>query len=689
MAKIPIRDVIKTTETPSGDEYVLIDNGIDMSKATINDAVKPKATEIADQKIADLNLGTASQANVEDFATAEQGGKADSAVQPGDLAPVATSGDYNDLANLPTLGTASTKDIEYFATADRGLPSGGGTGEVLVKNSGSDYDAEWREVASTTAVSYAPQTLTPAEQGQARANIGVGNTFNTVAALLADDTMSYTPGTDLIEVGPGDIIEAQGFRYEVAASDATNAHVETAGGVKLLVVGDTINVEALGWVAEEVDPNYDNGPHVLRLAELINKTPIPDAPLTIDFPPHIYRTSQTLQITRSHVFLRGLTTMDGALNYSPTYASGAQITYTGSDAALVAERADGGFIGIYMENLRFSSAGQSPKPDLVRLIHVNEFWVKDCKFVGGARHGLVIAGGYLGSIIDCAFSVNENHVVFDDTGDSTPFASTSLWFQRLNFWQAGNASVLFRCKFVHHITFSDCWFERALRAVHVASWHSGTTELVQVAFDNCRFVIDASEGYPDNRDGWLLTVVGNQGNTTAPTILRNWRFDGCQIHGASNGAAIVVFKLENTATTTCQELVIDNCEFTGAGNYNILSANADLNCSFTAEGSFVAAGKNWGGGGWRHALLNRENGQFRMVGRPLSLPRGNFTDLTDEGQIRYDPDVKFLRFTDGQGPTVIPKQGGVVPDSTATSVTELRDDFNNLLAKLRSSRAIE
>lgn len=83
-------------------------------------------------------------------------------------------------------------------------------------------------------VSYAPQTLTPAEQGQARANIGVGHTFKTVAALLADETMSYTSGAGLIEVGSGDIIEAQGFRYEVADAGASDSWlVETAGGVKL------------------------------------------------------------------------------------------------------------------------------------------------------------------------------------------------------------------------------------------------------------------------------------------------------------------------------------------------------------------------------------------------------------------------------------------------------------------------
>lgn len=48
-------------------------------------------------------LGTAAAANTGDFATAIQGGKADTAVQPGDLGDVATSNDYDDLDNKPTI----------------------------------------------------------------------------------------------------------------------------------------------------------------------------------------------------------------------------------------------------------------------------------------------------------------------------------------------------------------------------------------------------------------------------------------------------------------------------------------------------------------------------------------------------------------------------------------------------------
>ncbi|WP_166015781.1 MULTISPECIES: right-handed parallel beta-helix repeat-containing protein [Chelativorans] len=143
MAIIPIRDVPGSPVQPSGSELILIDNGIAMQKATINDAVTPKATEIADAKIAALNLGTAAQADTSDFATAAQGALADTAVQLGDLAAVATSGNYNDLSNLPTLGTAAAEDVSAFAPATKGIPDGGATGQVLAKASNANNDVNW------------------------------------------------------------------------------------------------------------------------------------------------------------------------------------------------------------------------------------------------------------------------------------------------------------------------------------------------------------------------------------------------------------------------------------------------------------------------------------------------------------------------------------------------------------------
>lgn len=56
-------------------------------------------------------LGTAASANTTDFATAAQGALAATAVQPGDLATVATTGNYSDLSGTPTIPTVGDGTI--------------------------------------------------------------------------------------------------------------------------------------------------------------------------------------------------------------------------------------------------------------------------------------------------------------------------------------------------------------------------------------------------------------------------------------------------------------------------------------------------------------------------------------------------------------------------------------------------
>lgn len=81
------------------------------------------------------------------------------------------------------------------------------------------------------------QTLLAAQRLQAQANIGPVK-FDTVAGLLADTILDYSAASGRVAVATGKIVEAQGYRYEVAASGASDHHVETAGGVKLYVLPD-------------------------------------------------------------------------------------------------------------------------------------------------------------------------------------------------------------------------------------------------------------------------------------------------------------------------------------------------------------------------------------------------------------------------------------------------------------------
>lgn len=86
-----------------------------------------------------LGLGTAATTASTDYATAAQGATADSAVQPGDLATVATSGSYNDLSNKPTIPTDlnSLTDVVVTTPSTNQVLQYNGTNWVNATASGS------------------------------------------------------------------------------------------------------------------------------------------------------------------------------------------------------------------------------------------------------------------------------------------------------------------------------------------------------------------------------------------------------------------------------------------------------------------------------------------------------------------------------------------------------------------------
>lgn len=71
-------------------------------------------------------------------ATSAQGALADSAVQPGDLATVATSGSYTDLSDKPTLGTAAAANTVDFD------PAGAAAGAISAHVAASDPHPQYQ-----------------------------------------------------------------------------------------------------------------------------------------------------------------------------------------------------------------------------------------------------------------------------------------------------------------------------------------------------------------------------------------------------------------------------------------------------------------------------------------------------------------------------------------------------------------
>ena len=100
-------EIEKSPFTP--EQQAAIDSGITSTKVA---QISVNEGDIADINTTLSGFGNIVTHNVGEFATAEQGAKADTAVQPTDLAEVATTGSYNDLTNKPTIGDGTITFVQ-------------------------------------------------------------------------------------------------------------------------------------------------------------------------------------------------------------------------------------------------------------------------------------------------------------------------------------------------------------------------------------------------------------------------------------------------------------------------------------------------------------------------------------------------------------------------------------------------
>lgn len=103
-------------------------------------------------------LGTAASHAATDFATSAQGGKADTAVQPGSLASVATSGAYGDLSGTPAIPDALT-DLDTTVTGAQLNADHSKLAGIAAGATANDTDANLRNRANHTGTQ-AASTIT-------------------------------------------------------------------------------------------------------------------------------------------------------------------------------------------------------------------------------------------------------------------------------------------------------------------------------------------------------------------------------------------------------------------------------------------------------------------------------------------------------------------------------------------------
>lgn len=169
------------------------------------------------QTQARTNIGAASTA---------QGTKADTAVQPGSLAPVATSGTYTDLTGRPTLGTAAAQDTTAFAPASH------------------THTAD--QISDSTSTGRA--VVTAASQAAARTAIGAGTSSLTIGTTASTAKAgNYQPTaaniSDATTIGRNVLTAATAAAARTAIGAASDASVAVTFpailGTKVGFIGDS------------------------------------------------------------------------------------------------------------------------------------------------------------------------------------------------------------------------------------------------------------------------------------------------------------------------------------------------------------------------------------------------------------------------------------------------------------------
>jgi len=198
------------------------------------------------------------------FATTAQGAKADTAVQPGDLATVATSGSYTDLINKPSLF-----DGEYSSLANTpALFSGSYTD---LSNKPSLFDGEYVSLANKPTLfsgSYVDLTNKPtlgtaaATDAAAYATAAQGTKADTAlqpADLSGYATESYVGNSvaNLVNSAPS-VLDTLGELANALGNDANYSTTITTALAGKLSTSD-FNSTANSWLASQTTSNVTEG----------------------------------------------------------------------------------------------------------------------------------------------------------------------------------------------------------------------------------------------------------------------------------------------------------------------------------------------------------------------------------------------------------------------------------------------
>lgn len=136
-----------------------------------------------------LGLGTAAVQNTGYFATAAQGSLADSAVQPGDLATVATTGAYADLSGKPTLFSGAYDDLTGKPTIPTNIND---LGDVTITSASNGQVLSYNGTAWVNSTASGSGTVTSVDMTVPTGLSVSGNPVTTSGTLAITYSAGYS-----------------------------------------------------------------------------------------------------------------------------------------------------------------------------------------------------------------------------------------------------------------------------------------------------------------------------------------------------------------------------------------------------------------------------------------------------------------------------------------------------------------
>jgi hypothetical protein len=220
------------------------------------------------------NALDAKQNTISDLATIQSGAAAGAtAVQPGDLAAVATSGDYDDLLNKPTIPPGVVVDQTYDATSANAQSGVAMAGALAGKEDTISDLSTIRSGAAAGATAVQPGAL---------------------AAVATSGQYSDLTGTPTIPAAPGTLNTDNSTAQTAQSSEALSGTVKLHKVSKTGSYNDLTNKPTIPAAQVNADWDAESG-----VAQILNKPTIPAAPGTLD------TTATTAQATSSSEALSG------------------------------------------------------------------------------------------------------------------------------------------------------------------------------------------------------------------------------------------------------------------------------------------------------------------------------------------------------------------------------------------------